>query len=257
MSDVIHKTNFEIRESVNTPDFPAGTWLINPIWNPDKATIKAVPQLHRKITGGDTAEEMNAAEKLANPLPINDDAVAEAFKSRVRLATVAALPANTRTGNLFEADANGALPTIDGVAPALKDRILDKDHATSANRGIIIITQLGDGSNPARWQRANDSDTSGKVMACETVLVAEGTANNGLQFALSTNDPITLNTTALTYVKVPKTNDGGTGTGDVLSAAEIDTRIAAAVVGLYDNKGSYDANTNTPDLDTSPSGVNN
>ena len=31
--------------------------------------------------------------------------------------------------------------------------------------------------------------------------------------------------------------------------------IAAAVVGLYDHKGAYDASTNSPDLDTSPSGI--
>tara|TARA_Y100000310_G_scaffold147940_1_gene147212 strand:- start:449 stop:3943 length:3495 start_codon:yes stop_codon:yes gene_type:complete len=31
--------------------------------------------------------------------------------------------------------------------------------------------------------------------------------------------------------------------------------VDAAVVGLYDHKGAYDANTNTPDLDTSPSGI--
>lgn len=33
--------------------------------------------------------------------------------------------------------------------------------------------------------------------------------------------------------------------------------ISNAVAGLYDNKGSYDASTNTPDLDTSPSGIKN
>jgi hypothetical protein len=31
--------------------------------------------------------------------------------------------------------------------------------------------------------------------------------------------------------------------------------IAAAVVGLYDHKGAYDASANSPDLDTSPSGI--
>jgi hypothetical protein len=31
--------------------------------------------------------------------------------------------------------------------------------------------------------------------------------------------------------------------------------VDAAVTGLYDHKGAYDASTNTPDLDTSPSGI--
>jgi len=38
---------------------------------------------------------------------------------------------------------------------------------------------------------------------------------------------------------------------DVYSKSEVDGKV----VGLYDHKGSYDAATNTPDLDTSPSGV--
>lgn len=37
--------------------------------------------------------------------------------------------------------------------------------------------------------------------------------------------------------------------------AGIQALIDAAVVGLYDHKGAYDASTNTPDLDTAPSGI--
>lgn len=37
--------------------------------------------------------------------------------------------------------------------------------------------------------------------------------------------------------------------------AGIQALINSAVVGLYDHKGAYDASTNTPDLDTAPSGI--
>lgn len=39
------------------------------------------------------------------------------------------------------------------------------------------------------------------------------------------------------------------------SLAGIQALIDAAVVGLYDHKGGYNASTNTPDLDTAPSGI--
>lgn len=37
--------------------------------------------------------------------------------------------------------------------------------------------------------------------------------------------------------------------------SEVTSEIAAAVAGLYDHKGAYNASTNSPDLDTSPSGI--
>jgi len=50
-------------------------------------------------------------------------------------------------------------------------------------------------------------------------------------------------------------NDVGTTTSDLWTASKIQTAIDAAVVGLYDHKGEYDASANSPDLDTSPSGI--
>ena len=50
-------------------------------------------------------------------------------------------------------------------------------------------------------------------------------------------------------------NDAGTGTGDIWSASKTQTQINLAVVGLYEHKGGYNAATNTPDLDTTPSGI--
>jgi len=50
-------------------------------------------------------------------------------------------------------------------------------------------------------------------------------------------------------------NDSSTITTELLSASEVDSRITSAVVGVHRNAGGYDASTNTPDLDTSPSGI--
>lgn len=42
---------------------------------------------------------------------------------------------------------------------------------------------------------------------------------------------------------------------DFYSISAADSAIATAVAGLYDHKGGYNASTNTPDLDTTPSGI--
>ena len=43
--------------------------------------------------------------------------------------------------------------------------------------------------------------------------------------------------------------------GTFATTAYVTSAVDAAIVGLYDHKGSYDAYSNDPDLDVSPSGV--
>jgi hypothetical protein len=123
-------------------------------------------------------------------------------KAACRLATAAALATHTRTDNVLTASANGAL-SVDGVSPVLNDRILVKTEGsgTHLENGIYFLSQLGDGSNPWKLTRAADADESAEVTAGAFVFVAEGTANADMGFVLTTNDPITLNTTALTFTQ--------------------------------------------------------
>lgn len=123
-------------------------------------------------------------------------------KDSVRAATTAALPANSRTGNVITADVNGALPAQDGVTLIAGQDLLLKNEAAGENNGPYDITAIGDGSNPYVLTRRPDSDTSAKVSDGMTIPVAEGTLNAELTFKLTTDDPITLNTTALVYEEV-------------------------------------------------------
>lgn len=50
-------------------------------------------------------------------------------------------------------------------------------------------------------------------------------------------------------------NDAGSASNDLWSASKIQSAINDAVVGTYVNKGAYNAATNTPDLDVSPSAL--
>jgi hypothetical protein len=116
-----------------------------------------------------------------------------------RLATAAALPAYTRTGNDIEYDVAGAPAAIDGVAPAVGDRILLKDGAAGADNGPYDVITLGAAGVNHLMRRTPDADTSAEMESGSVVRVSEGTVNADTSWMLTTNAPITLNTTALTF----------------------------------------------------------
>lgn len=124
-------------------------------------------------------------------------------KASVRVATAAALPTNTRTSNVLTASANGALAAVDGVTLVVGDRLLVKNEVTGANNGIYTVTTLGAAGAPFTLTRATDANTSAKVSSGMFVVANEGTANGDTGWLLTTNDPITLNTTALVFAQFP------------------------------------------------------
>lgn len=85
--------------------------------------------------------------------------------------------------------------TIDGVAVVAGNRVLVKDQSTGANNGIYAVAA-------GSWTRATDFDTSAEVTSGLTVTVEEGTTNGGKMFMLTTANPITLASTALTFTKI-------------------------------------------------------
>ena len=106
------------------------------------------------------------------------------------------------TGWNHRADANGAMPNVDGVAPALNDRVLVNDDgtATGADRGLYYVSALGDVSNPWTLTRTTDADSDAEVTSGMVVWISEGTTHGNTRWYLSTADPITLNTTVLSFV---------------------------------------------------------
>jgi phage-related tail fiber protein len=98
--------------------------------------------------------------------------------------------------------------TVDGVALAAGDRILVKDQTQTSDNGIYVVAS-------GAWTRAVDANTSALVSSQMSVRVAEGTVNGGSytvhqgriygtagkEWILVTPDPITLGTTALTFVQ--------------------------------------------------------
>lgn len=114
------------------------------------------------------------------------DAVKQALdiKDSVRVATTAAI---TIASDLGVGDA------IDGVTLADGDRVLVKNQTDASQNGIYVA-----GSSPVRSADANASTEVTSGMFC---FVEEGTVNGDNGFVLTTNDPITLDTTDLTFTQ--------------------------------------------------------
>ncbi len=128
------------------------------------------------------------------------DAVKQALdiKDSVKVAT---------TANITISTALNVGDTIDGVTLADGDRVLVKDQSSGSENGIYTA-----GTTPAR---ATDANISAEVTSGMFCFVEEGTVNGDNGFVLTTNDPITLDTTALTFVQF--SGAGQVIAGDALS----------------------------------------
>lgn len=126
MAHVLHRTTGEFRESVNTPDYSAEQWLVNP----DLSAVAGVPRKFWKVVGGSvvamTLEEQAivlgvelAAAKARRAEEITNEALT-AFQARyplwsqtmflgIQIAAIAA-------GRVNQATYCGAVTQFAGVA---------------------------------------------------------------------------------------------------------------------------------------------
>jgi len=102
-----------------------------------------------------------------------------AIKTPCRLATTAAI---TLSGE----------QTIDGVAAVEGDRVLVKDQADTTTNGIYDVST-------GAWTRSLDFDGPNDIKDGTLVLVGSGTDNADFVFKLNATEPITIDTTALTF----------------------------------------------------------
>lgn len=116
----------------------------------------------------------------------------------VKVATTAALPANTRTGNVLTADINGAFAAIDGVTLIAGERFLAKDEgggASHVNNGPYTLTTVGNGGAPWTATRAVDWDASSELVQGTAVRIQQGTVYGGQTLVYRTAGA-TINVTA-------------------------------------------------------------
>lgn len=151
-------------------------------------------------------------------------------KQSVRVGTTTALPTNTRSGNVLTASSNGAFPTVDGISLSAGEDILVMHEGgggsaytgtANANNGIYVVTSLGSVGTPWVLTRRSDADADSEVTTGMMCAISEGTQNLNSEWTMITDDPITLNTTAIQFTKTGGNTLYVAGNGIVISGASI------------------------------------
>jgi hypothetical protein len=84
------------------------------------------------------------------------------------------------------------LQTIDGVTLVEDDRVLVKDQTTGSENGIYLATS-------SAWTRAKDWNGARDAQKGTQVRVTDGSANGGKNFYVTTDNPITIGTTSISF----------------------------------------------------------
>src|SRR5215471_2048716 len=143
---------------------------------------------------------------VAGPLNPSDaatkgyvDGVAQglSWKSAVRVATTVA-------GTLASSFANGQV--VDGITLATGDRLLIKNQATGGENGIYTVNASGAPT------RATDNDVSAEFTSA-ACFVQSGTTNADTAWVNTTDQPITVGTTATVWVQFTGAQSLNAGAG--------------------------------------------
>ena len=130
----------------------------------------------------------------------------------VQYATTANLSVTYNNGTLgaganLTATTNGVL-SIDGLSPTATQRILVKDQTANAQNGIYTVTVVGTAGTPFILTRATDYDQSAEMNAGDGFYVELGSANKNTTWVQQTPAPITVGTTAITFIQFGTTSTG-------------------------------------------------
>lgn len=145
------------------------------------------------------AEPVNALD-AANKAYVDAARSGLDVKESVHVATTAPinLASDLNTGD-----------TIDGHVLETGDRVLVKDQVTASENGIYVVSASGTA------QRATDADTSAEVTSGMFTFVTNGTTYGDTGWVLTTNNPITLGTTPLTFAQF-------SGTGQITAGEALE-----------------------------------
>jgi hypothetical protein len=258
--------------SYYTPD-PAQTALVNQVWIGDISRVYAHPSYANRVVieatipsgvGGwdirevglfDTDGDLVIVGKYpltTKPAPgsgaekelriqvvkeLTDTAVTTLTVDSGAFATNAQLQAmdwkdSVKTATTANITFSG-MQTIDGVVLSVGDEVLVKDQTTASQNGIYIVAS-------GAWARREDANADGKMTANMVVAVEQGTVNTDTVWMLTTNDPITVGTTALSFVRIyPSGLVISNQSATFSPTANTWYRIAASALNIGHNFGAF------------------
>lgn len=191
------------------------------------------------------------------------DAVANGLvvKAPVRVKTAAALPAHVAAGagigKTLTQTGPAAQLVIDDVSVVDGDRVLvdDLGTMTGSDRGIYLV--ISDGSSgPWQLERSADADQNPELYPGMFTFILEGTQYADAGYVLSTNAPIQVDVTPLTFVQFSRVSDVtgtniGAGAGQVYKNT-VGTTLQFRTVAAGSTKLTVQNLTNTIELDVDP-----
>ena len=182
-----------------------------------------------KISDFDTTVQANRLDEMANPtsdVDLNSQKITNLADPVNATDAVNKQYADALTNGLDIKDsclvattANITLSgtqTIDGVSVSAGKRVLVKDQSTGSENGIYLCAA-------GSWSRSTDADGNDEVTAGLFTFIEQGSVNGDAGFVLTTDDPITVGTTALAFTQFSgagsvSAGDGLTKSGNTLSA---------------------------------------
>ena len=156
------------------------------------------------------------------------------------------------TANVDLSTALEAGDAIDGVTLVAGNRVLVKHQTSGAENGLYVVQASG------AAVRADDANISSEVTAGFFTFVEEGTLYGNTGWVLTTDNPITLGTTALTFTQFSGTGTFTAGSGLTLNGTEfsVDVTPSSGSASLTNTGGAVEVKLNTADgLEVTGSGV--
>jgi len=177
-----------------------------------------MPKLLANLDAGSVATIVNV------PTPVNPgDAVNKAYVDNMSAGLTVKEPvraATTAPVNL------AAMPAaIDGITLSNGDRFLAKNQGAGAENGIYVFNGAG-----AAAARTADADTSGEVRPGMYVYVSEGSTQADSAWVLSTDAPIVLGTTSLTFVQFSGAGQVTAGAGLTKTGNTLDVNVDGTTI---------------------------
>jgi hypothetical protein len=185
-------------------------------------------------------------------------------KPTARLATAAALPANTYnngasgSGATLTATASAAL-SVDGVAVVSGNIILVKNEAAAANNGLYTVSNAGAAGAAYVLTRHVDMDLAGEYSGAFVPVGNAGATNANTLWLANPSTPVTVGTTPIPFTQLNGATDiiAGNGlsiSGNTISAVGTVNRIASNPGGI-DIASTYVGQTSITTLGTVTTGI--
>jgi hypothetical protein len=138
---------------------------------------------------------------------------------------------------------------IDGANPSVGQRILVKNETSGQYNGIYTVTSVGSGSTAWVLTRATDYDQTGvganEIAPGDTTFIISGTVNASTQWVQTTDFPIVVGTTPLTFVQIGGPGAYTAGTGLTLTGTQFsitNTTVTAGSYGSVTQVGTFTVN---------------